>query len=150
MVLHSVLVEKKLAMCMGCLASPPEGTHDAEVTMSAPATMLCKAVSFNGVSQSDPMWGFRDGVGAMVTQIPVNTFSRIDGMTLGVGAVNDVEAGNDKLYGNQVLAWDDSETELRMDGIYSIGTSDQDTIPLPNKLTKAAYWTLVIVGINHA
>jgi hypothetical protein len=148
MTTYCIQTEDKLSLCKAHLAGPAEGTHDVEVVLTDGATMLCKAASFNGVSQSMPIWKKTDGVGKMVKEIPINTFLKTGGLTLGVGAVNDVEAGNDKLYDNQVLVWDDIDNGLRMDGISALGTADYDSIPLPNKLTKSSYWAVIIIGVN--
>jgi len=150
--LASCMTGDKLALCVGYLVAPSAGVHDVEITMSEPATMLCKAASYNGVAQANPVWKTNNGVGDMVTDIPVNTFMKVDAMTIGVGAVNDVEAGNDKLYGGQVLVWDDSDAGegIRMDGISIIGSEDVDSMPLPNHITKPSCWAVIIVGVLPA
>lgn len=148
--LYPIMVGDNLGLCVGYLINPPVGTHDVMVTAEDFTNMLCESVSFNGVKQDDAVWRIRDGVGIMVTAIPINTFARIDDVTLGIGAVNDIESGNDGLYGNQVLVWDNSGTGLRMDGISAVGTSNYDVYPLPNKLTKPSYWALILLGIHHA
>jgi len=143
-----VLVKNDLALAVGYLVNPPEGEHDVVVSLTDSALVLCEAASYTGVSQSDAVWRVRDGVGDMVTSIPVNTWTKTGAITLGIGAVDDVEAENDKLYGNQVLVWNETGSTLRMDGISALGTADNDSIPLPNKLTKASDWALIIIWVN--
>jgi len=148
MALTFCMTENKLALCTGHLVAPSVGTHDVEITLSDPAVMLCKAASYNGVKQESPVWKINSGVGNMVTDIPVDTFMKIGAMTIGVGAVNDIEAGNDALYGGQVMVWDDADAGegLRMDGISIIGLEDVESMPLPNHITKPSCWAVIITG----
>lgn len=150
MSLYQVRIEDQVALCVGYLTNPATGTNDVEISMTESTDLLAKAMSYTGVSQSAAVWRIRDGVGKMVIQIPVKTFSKIGAMTLGVNAVNNVNAGNSGLYGNQVLVWDDTDSGMRANGISVIGTQDIDAMPVPNQLTQASCWAVIVLGVNPA
>ncbi len=134
------------------MTNPPTGTNTVEVTFSGSTAGLLNALTFDGVKQTDTIFQSRTGAGSMVKELPIKSFSKVGGISIGLGLTDDEDSYVTSLSPVQVQNWDVVATGL---GIHSQAISAQlpvtlDKITVDNVLTKVADWAIVIIGLEGA
>jgi len=130
------------------LVAPPEGVADVGVELSAPAKTVCASASFTGVAQADPIYFRANGVGDMVSQIPLACEARSGDMLFGFGAVSGDGQAPVEVW--QIGVWDKlQESNIRSQGIASFPNFTAQ-ITVANKIVPASRWAADIVGVRAA
>jgi len=134
------------------MTNPELGENSVEVNFSGTTKTLVNSVSYVGIKQDNPVYKSRTGIGKMVTALPIKSFSKVSGISIGIGSTDDEESYVTSLSPVQTEEYRTIASGL---GICSQTISAQlpvtmDEISVDNILTKEADWAIVIIGLDGA
>jgi len=144
--------ENLMAQEVWILTNPDLGESSIEVNFSGTTKALVNSVSYVGIKQEDPVYKDRTGVGKMVSELPIKSFSKVSGISIGIGSTDDEESYVTSLSPVQTEEYRTIASGL---GICSQTISAQlpvtlNEITVDNTLTKPADWAIVIIGLDGA
>jgi hypothetical protein len=144
--------ETSMAQEVWMITNPDLGSNTIEVNFSGTTKALINSVSYTGIKQEDPVFKSRTGVGKMVSALPIKSFSKVSGISIGIGSTDDEDSYVTSLTPVQTEEYKTIASGL---GICSQTISAQlpvtlDSISVDNVLTKSADWAIVIIGLEGA
>lgn len=132
------------------MIGPPTGQHDVEITMTTSTEILVVSASYTGIAQTNTVYNIRSGSGKMVDSLGIKSFSKVGGIAIGNGVVDNPNSHVTTLYGTQVRDWDYTGNNLRNEAISAQLPFDNDNIAVPNTLTEKANYAIIVVGLEGA
>ena len=134
------------------MTGPDLGENNVEVNFSGTTKALINSVSYVGIKQEDPVFKQRTGVGKMVNTLPIKSFSKVSGISIGIGSTDDEESYVTSL---SPVQNEEYRTIASWMGICSQSISAQlpvtlNEISVENILTEPADWAIVIIGLDGA
>jgi len=142
--------ENQMVQEVWYMTNPDLGENAVEVNFSGSTKALINSVSYVGIKQENPVFNYRTGVGKMVNTLPIKSFSKVSGISIGIGSTDDE--------GSYVTSLSPSQNEEYRTiasgmGICSQSISAQlpvtlNEISVENTLTKSADWAIVIIGLD--
>lgn len=143
-------IENSVRTEVWILIDPAVGENDVDISFSGPVEFLIVSASYTGVSQTNTVFNFRSGAGKNVKKLGVKSFSKTDGISIGMGCTNNNNSYVTTLYGPQQEDWNYSASNLRSQAISALGTSDSEDVSIPNSLSSAADYAVVVLGMAGA
>jgi len=140
----------EMAQEVWILPAPDDGEHTVEVNFSGTTKALINSVSYVGIKQDNPVYKTRSGVGQNVSQLPIKSFSKVSGISIGIGSTDDENSYVTSLSPVQTEEYKTIASGLN---ICSQTISAQlpvtlNEISVENMLTEPADWAIVIIGLD--
>jgi hypothetical protein len=141
-------IENNLRLEVWGLEAPSAGESDVviSVTDTIFASVFCS--TYNGIRQSSSVFRSNSGAGKQVEQLGVSSFSKPNSITVGVGAVNNINAYVNNLFGAQRIEWDITQGGFRCEAISAQIGMNFDRLNVDNTLSEYSDWAIVIVGLE--
>jgi hypothetical protein len=126
-----------------------KSTTDADVPIivnsSGSEEKLTSVCSFQNVASG--IFNITSGVGKVVSQISLNSFFEVGGLTMGVGAVDNINAHAINLSQAQTQRWAFSGTTLKSEAISASLNMNIPSIPVENSISETSNYAIIIIGV---
>jgi len=130
------------------LIAPPAGTASVECALSVATKTIVAAATFTGVDQANPIYFNTNGIGQMVTEIPLVCQAQNGDMLIGLGACVGTSASPIEAW--QTSVWDVAQaSNLRSQGICSFPNFTAE-FTVSNTVDPVTDWALSVLGIKAA
>ena len=89
-----------------------------------------------------------NGVGKEVISIPLKSFSKAGGITIGCGSIDNLNAEAVKISSVQTVRWNYAGTKFRNQCISANLGINLDEIPIDNEISESSNYAIIIIGVE--